>query len=133
MNVNVIAAGVFNLVCCDSRPVFLPLSEVPHETLSACFHLKLQPALPMMLSFVSKLSQITGGSNSFVKIYIFLSNVNSISGNNPLHALLDVVIPDVDLQGAPLPNLLMQLSRSTKSHQEATDERDAVFTVVWMF
>ncbi|XP_032359527.1 mediator of RNA polymerase II transcription subunit 1-like isoform X2 [Etheostoma spectabile] len=62
-------------------PVFLTLSEVPHEALPACFLLKLQPAIPMMLSFVKKLSHIT-----------------------------DVAIPEVDLQWAPLPKLLFRCS-----------------------
>lgn len=63
VNANVVASGVLNLVSCGSYPVFLPLSEVPHETLQACFLLKLQPAIPMMLSFVNKISQITGGAS----------------------------------------------------------------------
>nr|XP_046227352.1 mediator of RNA polymerase II transcription subunit 1 isoform X2 [Scatophagus argus] len=81
-------------------PVFLPLSEVTYETLPACFLLKLQPAIPMMESFVNKLSQIT-----------------------------DVTIPDVDLQWAPLPKLLMRSSPSANSHKETIDGQDAVFTV----
>ncbi|XP_005730557.1 mediator of RNA polymerase II transcription subunit 1-like isoform X2 [Pundamilia nyererei] len=40
-------------------PVFVPLNEVPNEMLPACFLLKLQPAMPVMPSFVKKLSQIT--------------------------------------------------------------------------
>uniref|UniRef100_A0A3B5AGU6 Mediator of RNA polymerase II transcription subunit 1 n=1 Tax=Stegastes partitus TaxID=144197 RepID=A0A3B5AGU6_9TELE len=41
------------------HPVFAPMSEVPNETLPACFLLRLQPEIPMRLSFVQKLSQIT--------------------------------------------------------------------------
>ncbi|KAM9337802.1 mediator of RNA polymerase II transcription subunit 1-like [Symphorus nematophorus] len=51
----------------------------------------------MMESFVNKLSQIT-----------------------------DATIPDVDLQWAPLPKLLI---RSANCHGETTDEQDAIFTV----
>lgn len=40
--------------------MFVPLNEVPNEMLPACFLLKLQPAMPVMPSFVKKLSQITG-------------------------------------------------------------------------
>uniref|UniRef100_A0A3Q4ANB0 Mediator of RNA polymerase II transcription subunit 1 n=1 Tax=Mola mola TaxID=94237 RepID=A0A3Q4ANB0_MOLML len=76
-------------------PVFLPLSEVSHEMLPAFFLLKLQPAIPITLSLVNKLSQIT-----------------------------DVVIPEVDLQWAPLPKLLMRQSQHANSHQEAKDEQD---------
>ncbi|KAG8009585.1 Mediator of RNA polymerase II transcription subunit 1 [Nibea albiflora] len=84
-------------------PTFLPLSEVQHEALPACFLLKLQPAVPLMASFVNKLSQIT-----------------------------DVTIPDVDLQWAPLPKLLMRRS-SANGREETIDEQDDVFTVVSVF
>ncbi|XP_034717955.1 mediator of RNA polymerase II transcription subunit 1 isoform X1 [Etheostoma cragini] len=70
-------------------PVFLTLSEGPHEALPAYFLLKLQPAIPMMLSFVKKLSHIT-----------------------------DVAIPDYDLQWAPLPKLLMRRSNSHGDEQD---------------
>ncbi|XP_078137389.1 mediator of RNA polymerase II transcription subunit 1-like [Sander vitreus] len=83
----------------QGHPVFLTLSEAPHEALPACFLLKLQPAIPMMLSFVKKLSQIT-----------------------------DVAIPDVDLQWAPLPKLLMRRSHAN-SHGETLDEQDIICTV----
>ncbi|KAM7390210.1 hypothetical protein PAMA_008406 [Pampus argenteus] len=82
------------------HPVFTPLSEGPYETFPACFLLRLQPAIPMMSSFVKKLSQIT-----------------------------DVTIPDVDLQWAPLPKLLLRASLSANSHGETLDEQDTVFTV----
>ncbi|GAA6215188.1 mediator of RNA polymerase II transcription subunit 1-like isoform X1 [Lates japonicus] len=81
-------------------PVFLPLNEVANETLPACFLLKLQPAVPMTMSFVNKLSIIT-----------------------------DVTIPDVDLQWAPLPKLLMRGSLSLNSHGERLDEQDTIFIV----
>uniref|UniRef100_UPI0037E7A6E7 mediator of RNA polymerase II transcription subunit 1-like n=1 Tax=Semicossyphus pulcher TaxID=241346 RepID=UPI0037E7A6E7 len=78
-------------------PVFLPLSEASYEELPACFLLKLQPEMPMMALFVKQLSQIT-----------------------------DVAIPDVDLQWAPLPKLLM---RRAIGHQGTLEEQDAIFTV----
>ncbi|XP_035854018.1 mediator of RNA polymerase II transcription subunit 1 isoform X3 [Sander lucioperca] len=83
----------------QGHPVFLTLSEAPHEALPACFLLKLQPAIPMTLSFVKKLSHIT-----------------------------DVAIPDVDLQWAPLPKLLMRRSRAN-GHGETLDEQDIICTV----
>lgn len=43
-----------------SCPVFAPLSEVPNETLPACFLLRLKPPVPMLTSFVEELSLITG-------------------------------------------------------------------------
>ncbi|KAM7369713.1 hypothetical protein PAMP_011015 [Pampus punctatissimus] len=81
-------------------PVFTPLSEGPYETFPACFLLRVQPPIPMMSSFVKKLSQIT-----------------------------DVTIPDVDLQWAPLPKLLLKGSLSANSHGEMLDEQDTIFTV----
>ncbi|XP_041669568.1 mediator of RNA polymerase II transcription subunit 1 isoform X2 [Cheilinus undulatus] len=59
-------------------PMFLPLSEVSNEAFPAVFLLKLQPKIPVMPSIINKFSQIT-----------------------------DVAIPDVGLQWAPLPKLLM--------------------------
>ncbi|XP_037550374.1 mediator of RNA polymerase II transcription subunit 1 [Nematolebias whitei] len=59
--------------------VFVPLSEVPYEMLPACFLLRLQPPVPMMSSFVERLSHIT-----------------------------DVAVPESDLQWAPLPKLLLK-------------------------
>uniref|UniRef100_A0A4W5M7S8 Mediator of RNA polymerase II transcription subunit 1 n=1 Tax=Hucho hucho TaxID=62062 RepID=A0A4W5M7S8_9TELE len=61
-------------------PLFSPLCEVLSEMMPACFQLKLQPPLPMLSSFVEKLSQIT-----------------------------DVAIADADLQWAPFPQLMMTL------------------------
>ncbi|XP_031705981.1 mediator of RNA polymerase II transcription subunit 1-like isoform X2 [Anarrhichthys ocellatus] len=84
----------------QGHPVFLPSTEAPYETLPACFLLKLQPAVPMMSSFVNKLSQITA-----------------------------VAIPDVDLQWAPLPKLLTRRSPSSNSPREIPDEWDSIFTV----
>ncbi|XP_029935402.1 mediator of RNA polymerase II transcription subunit 1-like isoform X3 [Myripristis murdjan] len=84
----------------QGHPVFTPLSEVLHETLPACFLLRLQPALPTLSSFVNKLSQVT-----------------------------DVTIPDADLQWAAFPKLLMRSSLNTKSPGETFDEQDTIFMV----
>ncbi|XP_062415195.1 mediator of RNA polymerase II transcription subunit 1-like isoform X7 [Pungitius pungitius] len=73
----------------QGHPVFLSFAEAPHETLPACFLLKLQPAVPMTLSFVNGLRQIT-----------------------------DVPIPDVDLQWAPLPKLLTGRSLGSVDEQD---------------
>ncbi|XP_047424464.1 mediator of RNA polymerase II transcription subunit 1 isoform X2 [Mugil cephalus] len=81
-------------------PVFAPLAEVPSETLPACFLFKLQPPIPTMTSFIKELNQIT-----------------------------HVAVPDVDLQWAPLPKLLMRGSQSPDSHWEASDKKETVFTV----
>ncbi|XP_030612436.1 mediator of RNA polymerase II transcription subunit 1-like isoform X2 [Archocentrus centrarchus] len=81
-------------------PVFVPLNEVPNEMLPACFLLKLQPAMPVMLSVVKQLSQIT-----------------------------DATVPDVDLQWAPLPKLLMRGSLSTNNQWETSCENKSIFTV----
>ncbi|XP_036073398.1 mediator of RNA polymerase II transcription subunit 1 isoform X5 [Oryzias melastigma] len=59
-------------------PVFAPLSEVPNETLPACFLLRLKPPVPMLTSFVEELSLIT-----------------------------DVAVAQTDLQWAPLHRLLV--------------------------
>ncbi|XP_020489343.3 mediator of RNA polymerase II transcription subunit 1-like [Labrus bergylta] len=80
-------------------PAFLPLSEGPCETFPAVFLLKLQPAIPMMPSFIHNVSQIT-----------------------------DVAIPEVGLQWAPLPKLLMRRS-SANTQQETSAEQDVVFEV----
>ncbi|XP_034562515.1 mediator of RNA polymerase II transcription subunit 1 [Notolabrus celidotus] len=76
-------------------PVFLPLSKVLCETLPAVFLLKLQPAIPILASLVNRISHIT-----------------------------DVPIPDVGLQWAPLPKLLM---RRSSANSQLSDEQDAIF------
>ena len=43
-----------------SHPVFLTLSEVPHQMLPARFLLTLQPPMPLLLSFITTVSIITG-------------------------------------------------------------------------
>lgn len=72
MNDIVGTGGGLNLMTCGSHPVFLSLNEVPHETLQATFLLKLQPAVPTVLPFVNKLSQITGGG-SFIFFCVSLT------------------------------------------------------------
>ncbi|XP_050953659.1 mediator of RNA polymerase II transcription subunit 1 isoform X2 [Labeo rohita] len=42
-------------------PVFQPLTESCSELLPATFLLKLQPPLPMLISFIEKMGEITGG------------------------------------------------------------------------
>ncbi|KAM8822391.1 mediator of RNA polymerase II transcription subunit 1-like isoform 2-T3 [Spinachia spinachia] len=84
----------------QGHPVFLSLAEAPHETLPACFLLKLQPAVPMTVAFVNRLSQITG-----------------------------VAIPHVDLQWAPLPKLLTGRSLGSNLPGEPPDGQDTVSTV----
>lgn len=42
-------------------------------------------------------------------------------------------ILEFDLQWAPLPKLLMQMSAGAKRVEEETNEQDAVFTVVCVF
>lgn len=43
-----------------SQPVFLTLSKVPHQMLPARFLLRLQPPMPLLLSFITKIAMITG-------------------------------------------------------------------------
>ncbi|XP_061569937.1 mediator of RNA polymerase II transcription subunit 1-like [Cololabis saira] len=76
--------------------IVTPLSEMPNEMLPALFLLKLQPAMPMISSFVEKLKQIT-----------------------------DVAVSDVDLQWAPLPKLLMTGSASANSCLETLNEQNS--------
>ncbi|XP_016887012.1 mediator of RNA polymerase II transcription subunit 1-like isoform X2 [Cynoglossus semilaevis] len=82
----------------QGSPVSLPLDQVQHEALPACFLLRLQPPVVMKASFVKKLSLIT-----------------------------DVSVPEDDLQWAPLPSLLARGSLSEDGHKE-TLERDIVCT-----
>ncbi|XP_068604377.1 mediator of RNA polymerase II transcription subunit 1-like [Brachionichthys hirsutus] len=79
-------------------PVFLPPGEALHETLPACFHLKLQPPIPMTGSFIQRLGRIT-----------------------------DVAVPELGLQWAPFPKVLM--TQSANGHEEMPDEQDAAFAV----
>ncbi|TSK16054.1 Mediator of RNA polymerase II transcription subunit 1 [Bagarius yarrelli] len=60
----------------EGLPVFIPLSETCSELLPAFFVLKIKPAVPMLNSFIHKISQITD------------------------------IPPDADLQGEPLFQLL---------------------------
>lgn len=80
MNDIVGTGGGLNLMTCGSHPVFLPLNEVPHETLQATFLLKLQPAIPAVQPFVNKLSQITGGGTfNFFCVFLW-HGLQKISG-----------------------------------------------------
>uniref|UniRef100_A0A3Q3B5T9 Mediator of RNA polymerase II transcription subunit 1 n=1 Tax=Kryptolebias marmoratus TaxID=37003 RepID=A0A3Q3B5T9_KRYMA len=78
---------------------FTPLSEGPHETLPACFLLRLQPPVPVMSSFVEKLKQIT-----------------------------DVAVPEFNLQWAPLPKLLLKASRSSDPCGDTRSDQDRLPT-----
>lgn len=118
---------------CGSHAVFLPPHEAPRETQQACFLLKLQPSLPVMLTFVTKLQKLTGGED--------------FCGDSFHQALkkwswwcwwkkrlfcvwcIDVIIPEVNQQMAPLPHLLLNVSARVKC-QEEMEEPDAYFTVV---
>ncbi|KAK2859662.1 hypothetical protein Q5P01_004282 [Channa striata] len=84
----------------QGNPVFLPLNKVPNATLSACFLLKLQPAVPVSVSLVKKLREIT-----------------------------DVTMLDADLQWAPLPQLLMRGSPGANDQEATLQDQDPVFTV----
>ncbi|XP_029001823.1 mediator of RNA polymerase II transcription subunit 1 isoform X2 [Betta splendens] len=81
-------------------PVLLMVNEVQSEALPACFLLRLQPAVPVTGPLMKKLSQVT-----------------------------DVVIPDVDLQWAPLSKLLMRGSLGASSVTQTLDGQDAIFKV----
>ncbi|XP_067108255.1 mediator of RNA polymerase II transcription subunit 1-like [Osmerus mordax] len=82
-------------------PVFSPLSEATCEALPACFLLKLQKPLPVLSAFINKINQITG-----------------------------VAIPETDLQWAPLPQLLMELSgRKNWDETLSGPESDTFFIV----
>lgn len=50
----------FNSFISNSHPVFLTLSEAPHQTLPARFLLRLQPPMPLLMSFIPKITMITG-------------------------------------------------------------------------
>jgi len=63
-------------------PVFTPLSEVSNELLSACFLLRLQPAVSMMSSFVERFRSITGkGKTSTFPLSL---SDHHLSGSSPV-------------------------------------------------
>ncbi|XP_019740302.1 mediator of RNA polymerase II transcription subunit 1-like isoform X2 [Hippocampus comes] len=76
----------------EGFPVLSPTSEVAHETLPACFVLRLKPTIPTLRSFVDKINQITG-----------------------------VAVPDHDVQWAQFRNLLAQDSISHCSPEDELD------------
>lgn len=51
--------------------MFLTLSEVPHQTLRARFLLRLQPPMPLLVSFITKMTKITGWEASPFKSQVF--------------------------------------------------------------
>ncbi|KAM6953396.1 mediator of RNA polymerase II transcription subunit 1-like [Aplochiton taeniatus] len=83
------------------HPVFIPMSEVPFESVPASFLLKLQPPLPMLPSFVDKLNQIT-----------------------------DIAVPKADLQWALFPQLLMSNSIEDKGHKDMLDNHFLVVCIL---
>lgn len=118
---------------CSSYPVFVPLNEVPNEMLPACFLLKLQPAMPVTLPFVKQLSQITGRGKFSSLLYEMCMKTNAGSLQpccSSSDYFLDVTVPDVDLQWAPLPKLLMTGSVSTNDQWETSCDNKRTFTMV---
>ncbi|XP_069015787.1 mediator of RNA polymerase II transcription subunit 1-like [Embiotoca jacksoni] len=79
-------------------PCSYPVFTPPSEMLPACFLLQLQPAITMMSSFVKKLGHITA-----------------------------VTVPDVDLQWAPLPKLLMRGSLGANNRWGTLDQQETTF------
>uniref|UniRef100_A0A3P8STM1 Mediator of RNA polymerase II transcription subunit 1 n=1 Tax=Amphiprion percula TaxID=161767 RepID=A0A3P8STM1_AMPPE len=69
----------------QGHPMFAPLSEVPNEMLPACFLLRLQPAIPVMLSFVKKLNQITDVAVPDVDLLLCKLRFNESQTNQFLH------------------------------------------------
>uniref|UniRef100_A0A3Q2XYN4 Mediator of RNA polymerase II transcription subunit 1 n=1 Tax=Hippocampus comes TaxID=109280 RepID=A0A3Q2XYN4_HIPCM len=63
-----------------SFPVLSPTSEVAHETLPACFVLRLKPTIPTLRSFVDKINQITGlyTFNGVIEIYQILARASDM-------------------------------------------------------
>ncbi|XP_015252992.1 PREDICTED: mediator of RNA polymerase II transcription subunit 1-like isoform X1 [Cyprinodon variegatus] len=85
----------------DQRcPVFFPLGDVINEMLPACFLLRLKPPIPLLSSFIERVGQIT-----------------------------DVPVPDLDLQWAPLPKLLLKGSASANGQSGPLEEQE-IFRVV---
>uniref|UniRef100_A0A671MEE6 Mediator of RNA polymerase II transcription subunit 1 n=1 Tax=Sinocyclocheilus anshuiensis TaxID=1608454 RepID=A0A671MEE6_9TELE len=77
---------------CSRFPVFQPLTESCSELLPATFLLKLQPPLPMLMSFIEKMGNVTDG-----------------------------VIAEKPQQVEPLPQLLMKTSKTLCSKTSWTD------------
>uniref|UniRef100_A0A3Q2E9X5 Mediator of RNA polymerase II transcription subunit 1 n=1 Tax=Cyprinodon variegatus TaxID=28743 RepID=A0A3Q2E9X5_CYPVA len=84
----------------DHCPVFFPLGDVINEMLPACFLLRLKPPIPLLSSFIERVGQIT-----------------------------DVPVPDLDLQWAPLPKLLLKGSASANGQSGPLEEQE-IFRVV---
>uniref|UniRef100_A0A672Z053 Mediator of RNA polymerase II transcription subunit 1 n=1 Tax=Sphaeramia orbicularis TaxID=375764 RepID=A0A672Z053_9TELE len=76
-----------------SSPVFKALDQTPCEPLPACFLLKLQPPIPMMLAFVHKLGQITGLPTSVNGVFLFFSHSLSKYSVNASTSMQPVPLP----------------------------------------
>ncbi|XP_060776837.1 mediator of RNA polymerase II transcription subunit 1-like [Neoarius graeffei] len=87
-------------------PAFIPLSETCSEFLPAFFLLKLKPPVPMLSSFIHKMSQITG----------VLKDANSDREQSSLD-----IPPDADLQGEPLFQLLQSIALEDKRPSDGKD------------
>uniref|UniRef100_A0A672Z0S1 Mediator of RNA polymerase II transcription subunit 1 n=1 Tax=Sphaeramia orbicularis TaxID=375764 RepID=A0A672Z0S1_9TELE len=74
-------------------PVFKALDQTPCEPLPACFLLKLQPPIPMMLAFVHKLGQITGLPTSVNGVFLFFSHSLSKYSVNASTSMQPVPLP----------------------------------------
>lgn len=119
-----------NVLTCGSRAVFVPPHEAPCETLQACFLLKLEPPMPVMLPLFTKIQKLTGGKEFSLIHLIFIKLIKK----DKMFCLwfIDVTISEVHQQMAPLPKLLLHKSASVKGHEEEMDERDAYSTVVFI-
>ncbi|XP_061522219.1 mediator of RNA polymerase II transcription subunit 1-like [Phycodurus eques] len=76
----------------EGFPVLCPTSEVPHEMFPACFVLRLQPAVPVLTTFVDKINHIT-----------------------------EVAVPDAELQWAQFPTLLLRASKGFQNPEDEHD------------
>ncbi|CAM9311714.1 unnamed protein product [Lampetra planeri] len=99
----------------QGHPVFTPLTEMPHEMLPACFLLKLQPAVPMMMSFVNKIRQITGKGSSSIS-----SDISSSTDHTPTKAPKNVAATEgldssTRTLSTPSPGLILPSKSSSLS------------------
>ncbi|XP_053485887.1 mediator of RNA polymerase II transcription subunit 1 [Ictalurus furcatus] len=125
-------------------PAFIPLSETCSELLPAFFLLKMKPPVPMLSSFIHKMSQITGNDLSpkaslsalqdeivfgikscFGTRYHVLEGVLEDANGVTDEFSVDLP-PDADLQGEPLFQLLQLTALEDK---RSSDGKDALFLV----
>ncbi|XP_053716166.1 mediator of RNA polymerase II transcription subunit 1-like isoform X2 [Synchiropus splendidus] len=81
-------------------PVFLPMTEVPHEILPARFLLKLQPPVPMLRFSVEKIHQITDA------------------------------LADLDLRSAPFPSLLRRGHLGSTAQEDTEERDSVFSTLL---